>query len=94
MDEKEVFNDAVYYFGKQHQRQKAIEELSELIKEVSKEQIGEGNIEHLAEEMADVEITMEQLKIMYDNAALVGQYREKKVSRLAGMIFDMKYPVR
>ena len=92
MDEKEVFNDAVYYFGRQHQRQKAIEELSELIKEVSKEQIGEGNIEHLAEEMADVEITMEQLKIMYDNAALVEQYREKKVSRLAGRVFDMKYP--
>jgi NTP pyrophosphatase (non-canonical NTP hydrolase) len=93
MDEKEVFNDAVYYFGRQHQRQKAIEELSELIKEVSKEQIGEGNLEHLAEEMADVEITMEQLKIMYENTALVAKYRAEKVARLAGMIFDLKYPV-
>ena len=43
-----------------------IEELSELQKEVCKDLRGHGNQKHIIEEMADVLIMIEQLKIMKD----------------------------
>ena len=60
----------------------AIEELSELQKELTKDLRGNANDEHIAEEMADVEIMLEQLKIMYDNNDNVKRYKELKISRI------------
>jgi hypothetical protein len=60
----------------------AIEELSELQKELTKDLRGNANDEHIAEEMADVEIMLEQLKIMYDNDEEVKRYKELKISRI------------
>jgi len=60
----------------------AIEELSELQKEITKDLRGNANDEHIAEEMADVEIMLEQLKIMYDNNDNVKRYKELKISRI------------
>lgn len=44
----------------------AIEELSELQKEIAKDLRGKGNKENIIEEIADCIIMIEQLKIMYD----------------------------
>lgn len=44
----------------------AIEELSELQKEITKDLRGKGNKEHIAEEIADVYIMLSQLTMMYD----------------------------
>ncbi|HPW95916.1 MAG TPA: hypothetical protein PK557_02960 [Paludibacteraceae bacterium] len=60
----------------------AIEELSELQKELTKDLRGNANDEHIAEEMADVEIMLEQLKIMYGNDEEVKRYKELKISRI------------
>lgn len=60
----------------------AIEELSELQKKLTKDLRGNANDEHIAEEMADVEIMLEQLKIMYDNNDNVKRYKELKISRI------------
>ena len=49
------------FYGSENQEKKAIEELNELI-----EAIKEKDKIHIAEEIADVEIMLKQLKIIYD----------------------------
>ncbi len=53
------------YYGKESQSIVAIEELSELQKELCKMLRGIGSTEHLAEEIADVEIMLCQIKELY-----------------------------
>lgn len=64
--EKEILRKAVVYYGKTSQIQVAIEEMSELTKELCKDLRGEPDLEHIVEEMADVQIMLDQLRIIYD----------------------------
>lgn len=74
---------AVKRFGAISQTIVAIEELSELQKELTKELRLIGNIDHLAEEVADVEIMLDQLRIIYpDLDRRVEEWRSKKIDRL------------
>lgn len=55
--------------GKDHQCIKAMEECGELIQAIAKSMNDKNNIEkqlHLTEEIADVEIMIDQLKIIFD----------------------------
>lgn len=67
----------------------AIEEMGELTKELTKELRDMGNYEHIAEEMADVEICLAMLKIIYDNAEKVKEWKAKKLKRLEDNLLDM-----
>lgn len=51
---------------KKHKKLMAIEEMSELTKEICKDFRGKLDREHLIEEMADVTITIDQLIMMYE----------------------------
>lgn len=62
---EDVYKEAIDTFGKKMQLLVAIEELGELMKEVIKALRGKEDIDHIAEEAADVEIMLEQLKLMY-----------------------------
>jgi len=73
---------AVKHYGIDSQRMMAIEEMSELIKELSKNKRGQDNIDAIAEEIADVEIMTEQLKIIYNCHLKVDYYKECKLKRL------------
>ena len=69
MTYREVFNTynkAIELYGEKTQKLMAIEEMSELTKEICKDFRGKLNREHLVEEMADVLITIEQLAIIYE----------------------------
>ena len=61
-----VLEKAIEKWGKEAQTIVAMEECAELIKEGSKMLRGQGNIDHLIEEIADVMICIEQLEIIYD----------------------------
>lgn len=61
----------------------SMEEMAELSKELSKNIRGEHNADALAEEMADVEIMLEQLKIIFGNRAAVDIKKSVKLQRLA-----------
>ena len=61
-----IFEKAIETYGADLQKQVAIEEMAELTKEICKDFRGEGNREHIAEEIADVLIMMSQLEIIYD----------------------------
>jgi len=64
-----------------------IEEMSELIKELLKFKRGKENIDHICEEIADVEITTGQMKLIFDkDKILVNKYIQEKLVRLEDRI--------
>lgn len=77
---------ALETFGKELQMTMAIEEMSEPTKELCKNSRGQENTPHIAEEIADVEIMLQQLVILFDCKETVDKYRQYKLERLAGRI--------
>lgn len=77
-----VLEKAIETFGPEHQQLMAIEEMSELQKELCKRYRGFDNQEHIAEEIADVEIVLEQLTMMFRCREKVSEIRAEKVKRL------------
>ena len=74
-----ICNKAINSYGNASQKIKAIEEMGELIQAISKSLLdGKNNVE---EEIADVEIMLTQLKIMY-NFSDVENWRNYKLNRL------------
>ena len=57
--------------------------MAELQKELCKAARGKDNREQNAEEIADVEIMLEQMKVLHGCAEAVAAYRESKLRRLA-----------
>lgn len=61
----------------------ALEEMSELQKEICKNWRGKDNYDEIAEEIADVEIMLDQLKMIYGiSERQVLKFRNDKVIRL------------
>jgi DNA helicase IV len=61
-----IYKQAIETYGKEEQLNIAIEELSELIKEICKHKRGEDNICAIVEEMADCYIMLEQMKMIFE----------------------------
>ncbi|HZK52975.1 MAG TPA: hypothetical protein VFC84_02040 [Desulfosporosinus sp.] len=82
-----IYNSALSTFGIRHQTIKCIEELSELQKELCKQANGDGTKDKVIEEMADVEIMLEQMKIgLCIGACEIDEVKDQKLSRLSGNI--------
>lgn len=78
-----VYRDAIVQYGHMAQTMVAIEEMSELTKELCKLiNRGGNNMDRVAEEIADVTIMMEQLRIMYGINEEVCEHMDLKVERL------------
>lgn len=78
-----VYNKALERYGKETQIVVAVEELSEATKELCKFLRGKGDIDHLAEEVADAFIMLEQVERMYGISDKVTREMERKTLRLA-----------
>lgn len=78
-----IEREAVRTFGKTSQMIVAIEECSELIKELTKNLRGEDNADHISEEMADVYIMLDQLGMIFGNSERVSVWKRRKINRLA-----------
>ena len=75
---------AIKTYGKDMQLNVAIEELSELIKEICKHKRGADNREAIIEEMADCYIMLEQIKIILGISLPEVSCKEReKMERLA-----------
>lgn len=81
-----VYAEAEAKFGRSMQCTVAVEELSEAQKEICKLLRGEPDLLHLAEEIADVLIMMEQMQYFFGLQWNVGQFMDRKVQRLADKI--------
>lgn len=85
-----VYADACKTFGASGQLVVALEELSEVQKEICKVLRGEGSTLHLAEEVADATIMLEQIRQIFDFNTEVCRVMDEKVARLANRIEDEK----
>ena len=63
---KETYRKAINTYGKDKQLDVVIEEMSELTKEICKFKRGHDNHQKIVEEIADVEIMLQQLKMICD----------------------------
>lgn len=61
-----IYEKAINTYGENAQSDMVIEEMSELIKEICKKKRGKDNHDAIVEEIVDVEIMLEQLKIICD----------------------------
>ena len=77
-----VYTNALIAFGAGAQMIVAIEELSECQKEICKIMRGGENFPHLAEEIADATIMLEQLRLMFNLNEAVCEQMDRKVLRL------------
>lgn len=81
MTDKQIYLTAIDRFGRHTQTDKSIEEMSELTKALLKYRADptRENLESVREEMADVEIMLKQLKLLYGN---YDTWLEHKLRRL------------
>lgn len=86
INEFEILSEAIKVFGEKPQEEVAIEECSELIQAICHKHRGREH--NIAEEIADVEIMLEQLKIINQCADQVAWIRNEKVLRLYDRVFD------
>ena len=80
--EHETLKKAIETYGGLLQMIVAIEEMAELTKELCKQLRGRDNLEQIAEEIADVNITLAQQQILFDCAGKVKSYEAAKLERL------------
>lgn len=78
--------EAIKTFGKDSQCKIAIEEMAELTKEICKNFRGFDNVDHIAEEIADVKIILMQLEIIFNCTDKVIEWQDFKLRRLEQMI--------
>ena len=85
----QLFYEAIMTYGAPAQKQMVIEECAELIQAICKldraktfDETAKA-ITHISEEIADVEIMLEQLKIILGNEYEVVDIKEHKIKRLA-----------
>lgn len=87
MTESEILTTAIKTYGEQAQERQAIEECSELIEAICHKHRGRPH--NIPEEIADVEIMLEQLKIINNCDDEVKKIRKFKIERLYQNVFDM-----
>lgn len=87
-----IFRSAIDHYGPGLQMTVAIEELSELQKELCKVLRDHGKIENLIEEIADVEIMLFQIKTIFEiSEEDLNKEKGKKAARTLGRILDDEY---
>lgn len=85
---RSILCKAICTYGKEAQTLMFFEEVAELEKELCKNARGKQNHDEIVEEIADVEIMLEQLKIMYDvkqsQVELVKAFKVERLNRRLG----------
>ena len=82
----QTYTNALIHFGKAMQLVVALEELSECQKEICKTMRGKSNLDHLAEEIADATIMLEQVRLIFGLNDLVCEKMDEKIERLDGKL--------
>ena len=81
--DSEIIKDSIVYYGKDAQSTVCMEECAELIQAISKEKRGKSDKNHLAEEIADVLISISLLREIYDvSNEQINNWIDKKQKRI------------
>lgn len=79
-----ILEKAIEVYGADLQKQVAIEEMAELTKEICKDFRGKKNKDNIIEEIADIEIMLTQLMIIYNiNPYELDEVKINKLVRLS-----------
>lgn len=81
-----VYANAIEFYGVTGQLLKALEELTEVQLEIYRILEGRPDIHHLAEEVADATLVLEQVRLIFDINAEVCEVMDAKVLRLQYLI--------
>lgn len=83
INEQYVLKQAIDVFGMDMQLNVAVEELSELTKEICKYKRGNKNLSNIIEEMADCYIMLDQIRIMFElGSTVIKDKIHEKIERL------------
>lgn len=82
MREADIYRAALKKWGADAQTLMVFEEMAELQKELCKNARGKDNRGSIAEEIADVQIMLEQMTVLHDCRAMVRTYKTAKLNRL------------
>lgn len=74
-----ILNRAINHFGETKQIIKAIEEMAELQKELCKFLNGKNSLLDIRQEIADVEIMIKQMRIIFDEINPISEIRDSKI---------------
>ena len=88
IDVIDLYDRALEKWGMEAQMNVAIEEMSELTKELCKAIRGQGSIPNISEEIADVKIMLEQLVNMFGCEQAVSSWTDRKLNRLNDRLLD------
>ena len=77
-----TYTNAMLAFGERNQLIVAVEEFSECQKEICKILRGGEDYRHLAEEVADATIMLEQIRLMFNINDCVCNFMDEKIKRL------------
>lgn len=85
-----TYRAALDTYGAEGQTRMVFEEMAELQKELCKNARGADNKVNIAEEIADVQITLEQMMLLHDCTATVAAFKAMKIERLRKRLEDLK----
>ena len=85
-DRVKVYTNALIRYGDRKQMVKCVEELAECQQAICKIILGGENFGHMAEEIADATIMLEQMRLMFNINDRVCEYMDQKVMRLDGLL--------
>jgi hypothetical protein len=89
MTRRDILLGIIKKNGAKYQMGVVIEELAELTKELTKHLRNKGSAMHTCEEIADVEICLEQLKLIMPHSALqIGIFKRFKFERLQKLYLE------
>ena len=88
MNKEKLYNLAIATYGDEEQINQGIEEMAELIQAIIKFRRNpcEETLNGIEEEIADVEIMLEQYKIIYAANPIVEKLKNQKLQRLASRL--------
>lgn len=81
-DDRKILRRAIHCYGRDAQLKVLLEEMAELQQVICKTWRGDIDHAHIAEEIADVEIMLEQTRMIFDIDSLVQEYQRAKLDRL------------
>lgn len=87
MNTNQLYKKAIKYWGLEAQMFMMFEEMAELQKAITKIWRGQGTKEDMADELADVEVMMEQMVIAFGiDVELIQMRKIKKLNRLKELL--------
>ena len=82
---KRLYKKALRCWGAYAQIDMVIEECSELIQAFQKAKRGKNNLDNIFEEIADVEIMIEQMRCLYGNVE-INEWKQVKLNKLYNLL--------